>query len=79
MKRKMEGRNDNIIHTHGYPSVTSRFWRGKFELTGFKFRFEFSLILKHGGGTGSEDINIHPEYILEPASLTLNYILSLLN
>jgi hypothetical protein len=79
MKRKIEGRNDNITHTHGYPSISSQFWLEKFELTRFEFRFGFSLFLKHEGGTGSEDINIHPKSILEPAPLISNYILSLLN
>jgi hypothetical protein len=44
-----------------------------------EFEFEFSPILKDGGGVGNGDICIHPELDPKPAPLISNYILPLLD
>jgi hypothetical protein len=44
-----------------------------------EFEFEFSPILKDGGGVGNGDICIHPELDPKPAPLISNYILPILD
>jgi hypothetical protein len=48
-------------------------------LTGFRFGFGFSPILKDGFRAGNGDIDIHHESVPEPTPLISNYILSFLN
>ena len=66
-------RHGNKTHTRGYPPELNPNWRIFSILIGFEYGF--SLISKHGYGTGNGYVDTHPGPIPKPVPNVKNYFI----